>query len=147
MARRSSYKDSMIREIGNRADAVQAMKGGAIAAWVVAGINLLIGAYILFAAPSAGLAFGLTGAAMVDGAVFGVIGFFIWRQSVVAAWIGLVLFTLEKIFQWATQPKALVGIFMAVALWLAFLNGVRGAMALRRFNREAPAAPPLPEAP
>lgn len=127
--------------MGNRADAVQAMKGGAIASWIVAAINIAIGAYIFFAAPGAGAAVGLTGAAMIDGVIFGVIGIFIWRQSFVAAWLGLGFFTLEKVYQWTTQPKALMGIVVAVLIWLAFLNGVRGAIALRRFNREQARTP------
>lgn len=145
MARKSSYKNSMLAEIGNRADAVQAMKGGAIAAWVVAAINIAIGAYIFFAAPAAARAFGVTGAAMIDGVIFGVIGIFIWRHSFIAAWLGLGFFTLEKIYQWTTQPKSLVGIAVALAIWFAFLNGVRGAMALRRFKREEASAPTLTE--
>ena len=142
MARYSSYKSGgWIADIGNRADAQQAMKGGAIAAWVVAAINIGIGAYILFAAPDAARPFGLTGAAIFDGMYFGIIGIFIWRYSFIGAWLGLVLFTLEKVYQWVTQPKALAGVVVAAALWFAFLNGVRGAMALRRFKREEANAP------
>jgi len=142
MARNSSYKSSSwIADIGNRADAQQAMKGGAVAAWIVAAINIAIGAYILFTSPDAARTFGITGAAIFDGVCFGIIGIFIWRYSFIGAWFGLVLFTLEKIYQWVAQPKALLGIFVAVALWFAFLNGVRGAMALRRFKREEVSAP------
>lgn len=145
MARNSSYKNRMLAEMGNRADAVQAMKGGAIASWIVAGINIAIGAYILFAAPEAARTFGITGAAIIDGTLFGILGFFIWRQSAIAAWLGLGFFTLEKIYQWTTQPKALVGIVVAVAIWVAFLNSVRGAIALRRFKRDEANAPVLTE--
>jgi len=142
MARKSSYKSSSwIADIGNRADAQQAMKGGAIASWIVAAINIAIGAYILFAAPDAARIFGVTGAAIFDGVCFGIIGIFTWRYSFISAWLGLVLFTLEKVYQWVTQPKALVGVLVAVALWFAFFNGVRGAMALRRFKREDANAP------
>ena len=43
MARKSSYKSSSwIADIGNRADAQQAMKGGAVASWIVAAINIAI---------------------------------------------------------------------------------------------------------
>jgi len=142
MARHSSFKSgSWIADIGNRADAQQAMKGGATASWIVAAINIALGAYILFAAPDAAKTFGITGAAIFDGVCFGIIGIFIWRYSFISAWLGLVFFSLEKVYQWVTQPKALVGIFVAVALWFAFLNGVRGAMALRRFKREEANAP------
>ncbi|MGN6481859.1 hypothetical protein [Luteibacter sp.] len=139
---RSTYKsNSWIPEIGNRADAQQAMKVGAFAAWFVAAVNIAIGAYILFSAPEAMRTFGVTGMSIIDGVCFALVGIFTWRYSLSSAWIGLILFSLEKIFQWVTQPKAIVGIVMAVILWIGFLNGVRGAVALRRFNREAANAP------
>jgi hypothetical protein len=38
-----------------------------------------------------------------------------------------------------------VGLALAAAIWLAFVNAVRGANALRRFKREEAAAPPVTE--
>lgn len=145
MARKTGNTHYWLSELGNRADAQQAMKGGAFAAWLVAAINIGIGAFIMFAAPDAARTFGVTGAAMIDGIIFGIIGISIWRYSTIGAWIGLAFFSLEKIYQWTTQPKSLVGLALAAAIWLAFVNAVRGANALRRFKREEAAAPPVTE--
>ncbi|UPG95745.1 hypothetical protein [Luteibacter aegosomatissinici] len=136
MASKGSNKHYWLSELTNRADAQKAMKGGAFAAWFVAAINIGIGALIMFAAPGLGKSVGLTGAAMIDGVIFAVIGISIWRYSFIGAWVGLAFFSLEKIYQWTTQPKSLTGLALAAAILLAFINAVRGAMALRRFKRE-----------
>ncbi|QDE38863.1 hypothetical protein FIV34_06435 [Luteibacter pinisoli] len=148
MARSSIRSDNrFIPAIGNRADAQQAMKGGAFAAGFVALVNLGIGGYLLLSGAGHSALLGVSGSVVIDGTIFAVLGVFLWRQSIVAAWIGLILFTLEKAWQWTTQPKALVGIVLAVVLWLAFLNALRGALALRQFNREAKAIPAMPDMP
>ncbi|SDG75400.1 hypothetical protein [Dyella sp. 333MFSha] len=136
MARKDNTSNWYWPTFGNRADAQQAMKGAAIASWFVAFVNLALGLFLLFSGPGAH-ALGLTGAAVIDGAVFALVGWRIWRYSMIAAFAGLGLFTLEKVYQFATQPKAVAGLIMAIIIWMAFLNGVRGAFALRDFARKA----------
>ncbi|HEY4091268.1 MAG TPA: hypothetical protein VGN46_07100 [Luteibacter sp.] len=140
MAQKTTNKHYWLSALNNRTDAEKAMKGGAFAAWFVAVVNIGIGAFIMFGAADAARAFGVTGAAIIDGVIFGVIGVSIWRYSRIGAWLGLAFFALEKIYQWTTQPKSLVGLALAAALFLAFINAVRGAAALRRFKLEEESA-------
>jgi len=60
----------------------------------------------------------------------------VWTWSF--AVIGLVLFAIEKIIQFATQPLSLgFGVFVAVCLLLAFITGVRGTFAYHRMKEAA----------
>ncbi|QWT18343.1 hypothetical protein KPL74_11340 [Bacillus sp. NP157] len=148
MSRRSDFSDNRLwPTFGNRADAQQAMKGGVIAAAFVAVVNIGIGAWILLSGPGHAAPLGASGSVVVDGTIFAVLGVFLYRHSLVAAWISLILFTFEKIWQWTTQPNALFGVIVGILLWLAFLHALRGAMALRQFERAALEPPAFTEMP
>jgi|HubBroStandDraft_4_1064222.scaffolds.fasta_scaffold00349_2 hypothetical protein len=78
-------------------------------------------------------ALGFDASALFDGVLFGVIAFGLWKHSRLAAWSGLVLYSLERVYMWST-----VGIknpIIAAILILAFVGGVRGTSALYRFKR------------
>jgi hypothetical protein len=147
VASRKNSSNTFWPTFGNRADAQQAMKGGAAASWVVAAINLGIGLFLIFSPPGTGASYGMSGAMVIDGTIFALVGWGIWRYSLIGAIAGFAFFSLEKIYQFSTQPKAAFGIFLAVVLWMAFLNGVRGALALRQFERAAAPVAADPEAP
>lgn len=114
---------------GNIADTRQASNQGVIAAAVCAAMTAVVATISALSSQSI---MGISPLAYVDAALFAIIAFFVWRRSRVAAVIGLALFAVEKIVQFATQPQAYFGIFVGVALLLAFINGVRGTFAYRR---------------
>lgn len=135
MARSNDSSNAFWPTFGNCADAQKAMKGGAAASWLVAALNTGIGLFLMFSPPGTGASYGMSGAAVIDGIIFALIGWGIWRYSLIGAIAGLGFFSLEKVYQFSTQPKAFAGIVLAVVIWMAFLNSVRGALALRRLER------------
>lgn len=116
-------------EFGNLADAEQASNAGFWAALICAVITAVVASISVFAKSAV---MGIDSMAYVDALLFAVIAWRIRRRSRGFAVAGLVLFLIEKIFQFATQPKAVVGILMAVALLMAFITGVRGTFAYHR---------------
>src|SRR5690606_39163285 len=64
--------------------------------------------------------------AYVDAALFGLIAWRIKRRSRAFAVIGLCLFILEKVFQFAQPNMPSSGAIMAVLFLLLFVGGVRG---------------------
>jgi len=121
-------------QIDNVADAEQASNGGMWAALICAGVTTL---FATVAVVSHGAIMGINGWAYVDALLFAVIAWRIRARSKAFAVAGLTLFALEKVFQFATQPKAAVGIFLAIALLLAFISGVRGTFAYHRMRDAA----------
>ena len=75
---------------------------------------------------------GFDAGAMVDGALFGAIALGLWRQSRLAAWAGLALYCVERVYMWTTvgTTNPVIG----VVFILAFIGGVRGTSALHRFR-------------
>ena len=77
----------------------------------------------------------LDASAYIDAFLFALIAWRIKRRSRAFAIVGLVLFIVEKAFQFVqTPPAAAGGIFMTLFLLLMFVSGVRGNYAIRRFS-------------
>lgn len=122
-------------EIGNLADAEQASNQGFWAAVVCAVVTVLIAT---IAVASGKTIAGIGATAYADAVVFAVIAWRIRARSKSFAVIGLVLFAVEKIIQFATQPLSLgFGIVVAACLLLAFITGVRGTFAYHRLKDAA----------
>lgn len=131
-------------EIRNLEQAVQASNMGVAAALFVAGVNTLIATISTFQHAAV---MGVTAAGYVDAALFALAAWGIWRRSRVAAIAGLCLFLAEKIYQFATQPKAALGLLVALALLALFISGVRGTFAYHGFSSvDASGANPDPGA-
>ena len=76
-----------------------------------------------------------------DAGFFAAIAWGIYKMSRVAAVAGLVLYVAEQILMRMDNPKASgSGIFLAVVIVLAFINGVRGTFAYHRFHRTSTGA-------
>jgi len=119
-------------ELGNLADAEQASNQGFWAAVVCGVITALFATVAAFSGKDI---IGINPLAYADAVLFGVIAWRIRARSKTFAVIGLALFVIEKILQLATQPASLgFGIFVAVALLFAFINGVRGTFAYHRMK-------------
>ena len=82
--------------------------------------------------------FGIDGSALVDATIFGVIAFFLARHSRVAAWAGLLIYGIERVYMWGTVPASRTALIMPVIFILAFIGGVRGTMALHRLRQTPP---------
>jgi hypothetical protein len=117
-----------IPRISSEATALRAAKHGAIAAWVVAGAKALI---VVFASTTEAFAkVGVSTFGLIDAAIYLGVGIAIWRGSFAFAIIGALLFALDRASTWATT-----GHFpLFTALLIFFMNGVRGAHALRTWR-------------
>src|SRR5690606_8947263 len=69
--------------------------------------------------------------------VYAIVGFFIWRNSRVAAIIGLALFALDKIVQFSSGAinGSAFSIFVALAILTMFINSIRGTFAQHRLKQ------------
>ena len=121
-------------DVGNIEAAKKACKGAAISAFLVAGVTALI-AVIALAGSS--LIPGINGWALLDAAIFGLLGFFLLRFSRTAAVIALVLFIVERISMMASNGIA--GFPLALILIVFFIGGVRGAFAYHHLAGQADA--------
>jgi hypothetical protein len=130
-ARDSKQTNVYWPEIKNSEQAVQASNMGFGAALFVAAVNALISTISVLQHAAI---FGVSAAGYVDASLFALIAWGIRCRSRVAAVAGLSLFLLEKIYQFATQPKAVLGLLMAAALLALFISGVRGTFAYHRFS-------------
>jgi hypothetical protein len=81
---------------------------------------------------------GINGWSLVDAGIFAIVAFYLYKDSRVAAWTGLVLFVVERVFMLMTVPAARTGPVMAIAFILAFVGGVRGTMSLHRLKQTPP---------
>jgi hypothetical protein len=76
--------------------------------------------------------------ALIDAALFFIIGICIWEMSRVFAVSGLLLYLLERVFMWAENPElASKGILISIFMVFAFVNGIRGTFAFHRFRARA----------
>ena len=88
---------------------------------------------------------GITPAAFLDAAIFGVIAIGIWRMSRVAAVAGLALFVLERLLM-LPENHGTGSLIVGIAIALAFANGVRATFAYHRFqmaDHSSTGIPPL----
>ena len=128
-------------QIGNRADAIEASNAGFWAAVFCASVTALFATISIFTHSAV---IGVNAGAYLDAVLFGIVAWRIRSRSKVFAVLGLCLYVVEKIYQYATQPHvAIFGIFMVIVLLLAFISGIRGTFAFHRLS----AADPLLTAP
>lgn len=118
-------------EIKNIEQAVQASNMGVGAALFVVAVNALIST---ISAIQHTAILGVSAAGYIDASLSALAAWGIYRKSRVAAIAGLCLFLVEKIYQFATQPNAALGLLVAVALLALFISGVRGTLAYHRFK-------------
>jgi hypothetical protein len=73
----------------------------------------------------------------LDVVLSGFLGFRIWRMSRSAAVFALVYFIANKVYMVATDGLKGATAYMALALVMAFISGVRGTFAYHRYVKEA----------
>ena len=120
--------------------ALRVTRQGAVAAWIVSSTTVLV---VLFAQKvEVFAAAGIDAWALIDAALFGVIGIRIWKGSLPFAWVGVVFYLIERGVLWATTGQFPSGI--TALIFLAFVNGVRGAQAIRKYRHPSPDANGVP---
>ncbi|MDP9268517.1 MAG: hypothetical protein M3P27_09380 [Acidobacteriota bacterium] len=117
-------------EVTDLESAKKACRTAAGAAFFIAGLTAIVAGIAL-----AGTTVipGISGWALVDAAIFLVLGIFLRRFSRTAAVIALVLFILERISM-MTQDTSPASLPLGIFLTLMFITGVRGAFAYRRLS-------------
>ena len=80
----------------------------------------------------------MSGASLIDAAIFGLIAVFLAKQSRFAAWSGLLVYLFERVVTWSTVPGSQTSFFMPLIFTMAFVTGVRGAHAYHRLQGATP---------
>ena len=117
-------------KIDDEASALRAARQGAVAAWIVTGLAAVFGLLSFEVEAFAKAGFGI--GSLLESALFGWIGFRIWRGSLLFAIAGLTLYTIERVYDMVEAGRSPRGV--AILLILAFANGCRGAWAVRKYR-------------
>jgi len=118
-------------ELSNPTDAEKAVKAAAYVAFFVAAVTGLLSLLSLLSVTQL-----LSGWAILDGLLFGLIGVFILRGSRAAALLGLILYVIEVVAAIAVTGNP-AGLVIGSIFTLVFINGVRGASSLKRLEGSA----------
>ena len=110
----------------------KAIEGGVVAAAFIVVIDIAIGIYSLTAHAKVGGYYDAW--VMVDGALFAIIGWRIWKNSRIWSVIGVLLMGLEIADKLQNATKTF-GVITALLL-LAFINAARGAFAFYKYNAQ-----------
>jgi hypothetical protein len=80
----------------------------------------------------------VSGLSLIDAGIFALIARFLSRQSRFAAWSGLVIYLIERVYAWSTVPGSRTNVLLPIVFTLAFITGVRGAHAFHRLSETTP---------
>jgi len=120
-------------EVGTLDQAIAASNLGFLMAMFVAVVNAIAATISLVQHTTIG---GINAYGYVDAGLFALAGWGIRCRSRMAAVAGLLFFLLEKVYQFATQPKAAMGLLMALFILGGFTSAVRGTFAYHRLVPE-----------
>jgi hypothetical protein len=138
----SGKSSSWWPSIQNPETAVKAMQFGAytaaLSAILTAGIS---GAAIYLRHP----VLGMDAWALVDATLFAIVAWRVYRQSLPWSIAGLVIFSLERLLAFISNPHLIIGGVIATVIFLPYyVNAVRGGLYLRAARR--PDLAPIPKA-
>jgi len=119
-------------------DAKWATKQAMIAAIICASVTGLVSILAICGVEFVTKTLHLSGLSLIDAAMFGLIAVFLAKQSRVAAWCGLIVYLVERVYAWATVPGSQTNVLLPVIFTLAFITGVRGAHAFHRLSETTP---------
>lgn len=108
---------------------------GVWAAIIVAVVTAFIASIALFTSSSIGE---FDAFSYFDAIMFGIIAIGIRLRFRGFAVAGLVLFIIEKIFQFAQGSFSILGLFIAAFIFIMFVTGIRGTFAVHRFKNQLP---------
>jgi len=115
--------------------AIMASNQGVWAAIIVAVVTAFIASIALFTSSSIGE---FDAFSYFDAIMFGIIAIGIRLRFRGFAVAGLVLFIIEKIFQFAQGSFSILGLFIAAFIFIMFVTGIRGTFAVHRFKNQLP---------
>jgi hypothetical protein len=122
------FKKAYWPELSTATDAEKAVKGAAYVAFFVAALTGLLSLLTLLSVTQI-----LSGWAIFDALLFGVLGFFILRGSRAAAVLGLILYVIELVAAIAATANP-AGLIVGLFFTSAFISGVRGAYLSKRLK-------------
>jgi len=135
--------------IENPENAVKAMQFGAYTAALGAILTAGISAAAIYLQHPV---LGIDAWALVDASLFAIVAWRVYRLSLPWSIAGLVIFSLERLLSFLTNPHLGIGGVIAIVLFFPYyLNAVRGGLYLRAARKPAPPpivkaeAPPVPE--
>lgn len=122
-------------DVNNLDAARKACRSAAVCAFLVAGVTAIVA---VIALSGTSVIPGIDAWALVDAAIFALLGFFLLRCSRIAAVITLVLFFIERIgMMVASDGFSPAGFPITLILLVFFIAGVRGAFAFHRLQAAA----------
>ena len=117
-------------ELTDLKESEKAAHEGAGVCFLVAGGSAIIGAMSVWLGKPV---IGMDAGVFIDGGIFAIAGWRIWRLSRVWAVLALTMFILESVYALAIHPLPAV-FLIRVTLTLILISGVRGTFACRRFR-------------
>ncbi len=125
----SRLKDLFWPDLSNEVSSLTVCHSASGACFVIAGMTALVSLFVSYAA-------------LLDAALFALIGLGLRKGSRTAAVAGLLLYLAEIVFTYTSgQPPSVVAFFITVILF----NSVRASFAYQKFRKNDP--PPLPVQP
>jgi hypothetical protein len=119
-------------------DAKWATKQAMIAAIVCASVTALFSVLSLCGVEFVRKTLHVSGLSLIDAGIFGLIAVYLSRHSRFAAWCGLGVYLIERVYAWSTVPGSRTNILLPIIFTLAFITGVRGAHAFHRLSETTP---------
>ena len=116
--------------VSDKASARKAVEQGVFACATIAAIDLSVA---LYASLNHGTLAGYGALIWIDGVLFALIGWRLWKNSRIASLIGLVLMAIEIADKLRHHPKTFN--ILTTILLLAILNSVRGAFAIHTLSQ------------
>lgn len=83
---------------------------------------------------------GIDGLGLFDATIFAAIAFGIYKKSRASAVAGLVVYIIERGYMTMAHGASTSAAVMTVILTLAFVHGIRGTFAYRKFSSQVPVA-------
>ena len=130
--RKKSAMETFKQQWWPKLDTLKSARKATMLGVYAAGVTIVLTLLVLFIAPQY-LGADAMFTVVVGVAIYGAIGFFIWRNSRIAAVLGLVVFVLDKLVQLAQGGLGNAGsVVIIVAIVAMYANAVRGTFARRR---------------
>lgn len=117
-------------ELTDLKESEKAAHEGAVVCFLVAGVSAIIGAMSIWLDKPV---IGMDAGVFIDGGIFAIAGWRIWRLSRIWAVLALALFILEGVYTFAVHPLPAV-FLIRVTLTLVLIGSVRGTFAYNRFR-------------
>lgn len=125
---------------GSGSDPAQRVKVAAGVVWFIAALNIVLGLVVIFLNIELLARLGIGWAAVIEGALYAVLAFFVGRRSALALGLAIALFALDSVVWIAMIVQSHGssgggGIVMRIVLFLPMLRGFRALKELKERDR------------